>query len=338
MQPLLSICIPTYNRSTFLAACLESLDLATSTCRNEVEVIVSDNASTDDTEEVVATFARRFPIRYIKNSTNIGAERNFFSAASETRSSHVCIFGDDDLFEEKTVIEFLRYIKTGHDLIMANYSSWSRNMNVLIAPRVLSPNYRPTYEDANLVLSTFGIFLGYTSSVVVRRSILLSTPSSEYEVYVQYGFPFPYCIYRGLLSGVRMAYLSAPLFKRRDENSIFTGPGAHTLWIRYFVEGPALVFEDLGRHGYSSHAVHRAKGRNLKDFGVGNILSGIDLIDRPSVRSLMSEHYGANWRYWMVWWPLLVLPTCFVQKLYKLYRWMRRRPPLQLSPRRLGEL
>ena len=50
VKPLLSICIPTYNRSGYLEQCLESI--VHQERFDEIEVIISDNCSTDDTEAV----------------------------------------------------------------------------------------------------------------------------------------------------------------------------------------------------------------------------------------------------------------------------------------------
>jgi glycosyltransferase involved in cell wall biosynthesis len=330
--PLLSICIPTFNRAACLDNCLASLERATLTCRDEIELTLSDNASTDRTADVVGAYALRFPIRYIKNVTNIGGERNFLSSAGHAIAEYVWVFGDDDEFGEASVTEFLRYIKSGYDLILANFSSWSKDMDSIIAKSALSSTYPTEYSDPETILSTFGILLGYISSVVVRKSLLLSTPSSEYEVFVPYGFPFPYCIYCGLRRGGRMAYVPTPIFKRREHNSDFNGPNSHTMWLKFFIEGPALVFEALERKGYSALVVRRAKNRNLRDFGIANVLSGISAIDRPAVRSLMYRHYRSSWRYWFVWMPILLLPPGFVRIAHRLYRLTRDRARSLMYP------
>ncbi len=322
-KPLLSICIPTYNRADCLATCLASLDRATRYCRDQVEILVSDNASTDATAEVLKTWSVRLPIRYIRNAENIGGERNFFSSASYANAEYVWIFGDDDEFGESVVQEALASIGRGYDVTIANYSSWSKDLQTLITPSVMGLRYAPEYTDANEILSTFGILLGYISSVIVRKSVLMSTPPAEYDVFVPYGFPFPYCVYCGLQAGGKLAYLSEPLFRRREHNSDFTGPGSYTMWMKFFVEGPALVFEALERRGYSREAVHSAKDANLRDFGLGNVISGLDEIDRITVRRMMFRHYGTNWRYWLVWLPALVLPLRGVKAALWLYRRLR---------------
>ena len=258
-RPVLSICIPTYNRADCLDNCLDSLERATRNCRDQIDIVVSDNASTDHTPDVVNAWKALLPIRYVRNAVNIGGERNFFSSASHASAEYIWIFGDDDDFGESAVTEVLRYIKQGYDVILSNYSSWSKDMNQMIGSNGMSPSYKPEYDDRELILSTFGILMGYISSVVVRKSILLSTPPSEYEIFVPYGFPFPFCVYCGMQKGARLAFIPTPLFRRRQYNSDFDGTGSGPQWLKFFTEGPALVFEALEQKGYSRAAIRRAQ-------------------------------------------------------------------------------
>jgi hypothetical protein len=274
---------------------------------------------------VVNAWKALLPIRYVRNAVNIGGERNFFSSASHASAEYIWIFGDDDDFGESAVTEVLRYIKQGYDVILSNYSSWSKDMNQMIGSNGMSPSYKPEYDDRELILSTFGILMGYISSVVVRKSILLSTPPSEYEIFVPYGFPFPFCVYCGMQKGARLAFIPTPLFRRRQYNSDFDGTGSGPQWLKFFTEGPALVFEALEQKGYSRAAIRRAKTRTLRDFGVANILSRIDQIDRQAVRSMMYRHYRSSWRYWMAWLPFLVLPNLALKIALRSYRYLRDR-------------
>lgn len=79
-MPLLSILIPTYNRADCLHECLESLAQEI-VIRDgaDVEVIISDNFSTDDTQEVCELFVRRFPnvFSYVRQKRNVGPCDNF---------------------------------------------------------------------------------------------------------------------------------------------------------------------------------------------------------------------------------------------------------------------
>ena len=74
-MPLVSVGIPVYNGERFVGHALESLLGQTLA---DIEVIISDNASTDRTAEVCRSFAERDArVRYLRQPSNIGALRNF---------------------------------------------------------------------------------------------------------------------------------------------------------------------------------------------------------------------------------------------------------------------
>ena len=71
MKPIISICIPTYNRSRHLSNCLNSIILNKNISNLNIQICVSDNCSTDDTEKVVRLAQREIDIEYQKNEENI---------------------------------------------------------------------------------------------------------------------------------------------------------------------------------------------------------------------------------------------------------------------------
>jgi glycosyltransferase involved in cell wall biosynthesis len=76
-KPLLSICIPTYNRADVLDKSIASIVTQPEFDSDDVELVVSDNASNDNTEEVVKKYQKEYKnIFYSKNSENI-SDKNF---------------------------------------------------------------------------------------------------------------------------------------------------------------------------------------------------------------------------------------------------------------------
>lgn len=88
---LLSICIPTYNRAEIVYECVKAcLEIES----DEVEVIVNDNCSTDNTRELLATIKdERF--FYYRNDENIGY-RNFTVAMSKGNAKYALLLSDED--------------------------------------------------------------------------------------------------------------------------------------------------------------------------------------------------------------------------------------------------
>ena len=93
-RPLVTIGIPTRNRASSLACALRS---ALGQEGMEVEVVVSDNASTDTTGELCRSLVATDPrLRYVRQSTDIGAEANFRAVLDEARTPFFMWLADDD--------------------------------------------------------------------------------------------------------------------------------------------------------------------------------------------------------------------------------------------------
>jgi abequosyltransferase len=102
--PLLSICIPTFNREVFLKDCLESLKRSWTP---GIEIVVSDNASTDGTLAMLETFAQQLPIRWQQQSTNLGFDRNCAAVVSMARGRYCWLLGSDDCIAEGALTKII---------------------------------------------------------------------------------------------------------------------------------------------------------------------------------------------------------------------------------------
>ena len=92
IPPRVSVCIPTYNRARYLALAIDSVLGQTF---EAFELIVADDASTDDTAEVVRAY-RDPRIRYLRNDRNLGGPANWVRAFGAATAPYCAILGDDD--------------------------------------------------------------------------------------------------------------------------------------------------------------------------------------------------------------------------------------------------
>ena len=70
--PYVSLCVPTYNRASYLKNSIETIICQNEFKTGEVEIVISDNASSDDTEKIGREYADRFEnILYFRNEQNI---------------------------------------------------------------------------------------------------------------------------------------------------------------------------------------------------------------------------------------------------------------------------
>ncbi len=112
-KPILTIAIPTFNRSPFLQLNLEQLSNEIKLCPHDtIELLVSDNASIDETEYIVESAQKLgMSINYIKNVTNIGSDANIAQCFNMARGRYVLILGDDDLLVDGVLHSLLECLK-----------------------------------------------------------------------------------------------------------------------------------------------------------------------------------------------------------------------------------
>lgn len=115
-RPLLSICIPTYNRADHLGNCLNSIILSKKNEDLSFQICVSDNNSGDKTESIVRNAQSFMDIKYHKNTSNIGIARNFLNVVSMADGDFVWLIGDDDLLLPNALEELNKLIR-GHQKV-----------------------------------------------------------------------------------------------------------------------------------------------------------------------------------------------------------------------------
>lgn len=96
-DPLVSVLVITYNQAHLIGA---TLDSALSQEYENLEVVVADDASTDDTPRILREYAARFPERLVVvlNERNLGITGNCNTALAACTGEFIAILGGDDLF------------------------------------------------------------------------------------------------------------------------------------------------------------------------------------------------------------------------------------------------
>lgn len=96
--PPVSVCLTTYNRAHRLPAVLDSL-LAQDF--SDFELIISDDCSSDHTQEVGSEYSRRDGrVRYVRNAKNLGMPGNLNSVVQQARGMYIAIVHDDNIYRQ----------------------------------------------------------------------------------------------------------------------------------------------------------------------------------------------------------------------------------------------
>ncbi len=130
MAKILTIAIPTYNRARHIGVLLDLLKQDLRGLESEVEVLVSDNASSDETPQVVAGFLLDYPSGLsLRNDSNIGADGNIGQCFNRAQSDYLWILGDDDAPAEGVVRAVVQLLKQERPDMVYLRDRWIPDVN-----------------------------------------------------------------------------------------------------------------------------------------------------------------------------------------------------------------
>ena len=176
--PILSICIPTYNRADLLNDLLGQLNDFRHEIGVDVEVCISDNASTDDTQEIISRWGLTLPLRTIRQEKNIGGSRNFQEVSALATAPWMLLMGDDDLFllpGLKRLLELLR-TKESNSWVFANVQNEDGTVLLEADDRM---DYSRDVFNRDIILSSLFDGLGFMSVHVIPLRLAHSFRSLE---------------------------------------------------------------------------------------------------------------------------------------------------------------
>ena len=108
-NPLVSVVMATFNGGRFLSSQLHSI---CNQSYSNIEIIISDDCSSDRTQEIIKEFAEKDKrIRYSLNESNIGLNKNFEKAILMAKGSFIAISDQDDIWKTSKIEEQLRLFK-----------------------------------------------------------------------------------------------------------------------------------------------------------------------------------------------------------------------------------
>jgi glycosyltransferase involved in cell wall biosynthesis len=180
-MPKLSICIPTRNREVYLIECLDNI---LSQCVDDIEIVIVDGASTDNTNNVVERYKNKFAnLTYFKRDKCIGVDRDILEAVKISKGEFCWLMSDDDLLEQGAIRHILECIYFHEPIagISVNYTAYDSKMKFKIetVPAISGNkiNNDFLFTDANKCFSNLGVHLGFLSAQIVNRNFFLKTVS-----------------------------------------------------------------------------------------------------------------------------------------------------------------
>jgi glycosyltransferase involved in cell wall biosynthesis len=179
-MPTLTICIATYNRAGYIA---ETLDSIIPQLTDNVELLVVDGASTDNTQEIITTYVQKHQrIRYERLLIKGGVDQDYCRAVELARGEYCWLFTDDDLLKPRAVETVLDAIAQGFALIFVNAEVRDPQLKNVLEPKRMRVDGNKEYapEDMERLFLASIWYLSFIGAVVIRRSLWLSREREKY--------------------------------------------------------------------------------------------------------------------------------------------------------------
>lgn len=151
-QPLVTVVIPTYRRAALVARAIESARRQTYA---NLEIIVVDDGSPDDTEEVVRREAAKDArVRYVRHSMNKGLPAGRNTGIRAARGEYIAFLDDDDEWRTDKIEQQVLAIGE-HDAVLCIALSNGRPLRLLRATRVTQEDLRRgSFDPSSLLAKT----------------------------------------------------------------------------------------------------------------------------------------------------------------------------------------
>ena len=226
MTPKLSICIATYNRGSFISETLESI---LSQITDNVEIIVVDGASPDNTSEIMADYVSSCPqLKYFRESENSGVDADFDKAVSYATGEYCWLMADDDLLFPGALNRVLISIPDDTQLLVVDAEIRNADLSEVLEEsrtnlKVDRLYKKGQHEDFFVDMASHLSFIG---CVIIRRDIWLSRQRAPYygTLFIHIGVIFQHPPLDQIL------VISKPAIIIRYGNAMWT-PRAFEIWM-----------------------------------------------------------------------------------------------------------
>ena len=328
---MLSICIPTRNRADCLRELLGSI---VSQYEDDVEIVLSDDDSTDHTSAVVASFRSKFKrLKYERSSPALRYDRNILHLVQMAQGRFCWLFGDDDRMEPGGLAAVLRELRSEPNLtgLTTGRISYDATLSQRLSVRPLKQTDTVVFTDAEEALLKLLDRLGFLSCQIVNRQAWNAVVDSEnLEPYFA-GYVQLYVIARMLKNTPRWEFLAHESVGFRSDNDSFRVLGIFGR-LKMDVCGYEQIIGDV--FGRESDVYRQA----MAEIAVTHARHHIVMAKRA--RAPLSFHFQAillclrhYWRYpgfWLTTLPVLLMPRGLALGLRSLYQKLQSRQKVTL--------
>jgi len=326
---LLALCIPTYNRSKYLKGLLENISLELDKHRifDDIQIIIVDGQSDDDTETMVTTFQIECELKYYRRKAKVGIDKDIIKCVELSDAEYCWLFSDDDRFTDGAISYLLDVLRKEKDLsgCFCNRVTFDFKLERKVAeasgwPGKILNNDR-LFVDKSESFKCIGMDFGFISSQVINSSRWKKAVGNEDygDLYKSY-YLMVHIIGKIMNEKFRWLYIHRPLVMQRTGNdSLLNKEGVIK---RQTIEHRS--FENILNHHYGygteEHYVFFKKMVNRLPRVIANLKSqNISYSTQVHLFKLYYNKYGQYLQFWCLVAPIFLIPNIIFLYIKKFY-------------------
>ena len=317
-SPLLTIVVPTYNRAENLGLLLGALRAELNGLESQVQVLVSDNASTDQTPEITGAMARDWDALTVqRHIINLGPDGNFCSGVHRVTTRYFWIIGDDDCPKSGVIAKILRLLSERQPALVYMQSEW---LNPITGPEQGTPvgDLDVEWMEAEIFAKSVHVWVTFISGMVIDKTRLESAlGKNKIERFnqtnlVQLGWIFPL-----LMTGGPFAFIRNKCILATSDNS-----GGYKLLTVFGVNFTRITRESFGKESVLTRLFIRG---NLINHLPNVVWRGRKSAVRKTHESentweVLNREIGSYLIYWLLLVPLGRFPRWIMQPVFQSWR------------------
>lgn len=214
--PILSICIPTYNRESDLKNCIDTIFKLNRKYLNKIEICISDNFSNYDFISMMSKLNYNKKIIFSRNSENIGFDKNVINVINMSTCKYFMLLGDDDTINYAEFYNLISELENNEpDAVFSNYRVLTKNNTHSYFAYNIKNNV--TNTDFNWIIQNLKEKSGFLSSMILKRDVC-NLDSIAMRNFIGGQFIHMAIAFDSLKVSKRVMYFADPLVTATDKN------------------------------------------------------------------------------------------------------------------------
>ncbi|MGL5229801.1 MAG: glycosyltransferase family 2 protein [Cetobacterium sp.] len=301
---LLSILIPTYNREKYLEKALNKFfEQITEKFKSKIEILVSDNCSKDNTQDLLQKFEKiskekKIDFKFSKNDKNLGFDGNFFKLINQSKGKFCWIFGDDEFLLENALEKIIPLLTD--EIGLVHLSNKAANKEEVIFSKSETQKF---IKEINYMISFI------TANIFNKKYIDWQINYSDFRGgnLIQELFYF-----QSILKGDRNIFLYDKIFTTERAENI----GSYKLF-QTFGKNQNKIFEYFKDKGLDKKTIDFINKKMLKEFFPNYIvpLSKNTKWEDENIYLEMENTFSSYKEFYLFCLPLIKMPN----KIAKIY-------------------